>query len=92
LASSKRIKIESSSNIQADHFYQKIVNHDTGTAQIVNRQGPSRWTKENVVLGDWRDPEHYKSETKSQGDAPVKEVKVENKLADPREELDTSQL
>lgn len=93
MASNRRIKISSSSDIQSDTFYQKVVNHNTGSTKVVNQQGPTHWQVKGEVIGNPEDPEKYKSRKQSEGEPEVKEVPIEDESKrNLSKEYDTSQL
>lgn len=91
MASNRRIKISSTSDIQSEHFTQKIVNHNTGKASIIDKPDPQHWKKSSEVLGNPSNPEKYESKGKSQGEPVAEEVKVKQDQQE-LEGFDTSQL
>lgn len=91
MASSRRIKISSTSDIQAEYYSQKIVNHNTGKTKIVDNSEPQHWTRSATVIGNPGNPENYEAIAKSKGKPLAKEVPV-RKLGPVVEGFDTSQL
>lgn len=93
MASNRRIKISSTSDIQSEYFTQKIVNHNTGKASVIDKPDPQHWNKKSEVLGNPTNPEKYESKDKSRGEPVAEEVKVkDDKDTAKLDEFDTSQL
>lgn len=70
------IKVSVRSNVQADHYKQKIINHNTGKTSIIDETKPISWTKTVTILGNPQDPENYHSHTESKGDPIAEETKT----------------
>lgn len=93
MASSRRIKISSKSDIQSEYFSQKIVNHNTGKASIIDKPEPQHWNKSTEVIGNTSNPEKYESKGKNPGEPVAEEVEVKPKEdTTALDEFDTSQL
>lgn len=93
MASSRRIKISSKSNVQSEYFSQKIVNHNTGKASVIDKPEPQHWNKSTEVVGNLSNSEKNESKAKSKGEPVAEEIEVKSKEdTTGLEEYDTTQL
>lgn len=94
MASNRRIKISSKSDIQSEYFSQKVVNHNTGKASVIDKPDPQHWNTSSEVVGNLSNPEKYESQSKSKGEPVAEEVEVPKAKEDTTtlEGFDTSQL